>query len=75
VRGLRARGGVEVGAGWKDARTATATVRALSSGEHQFRPPANFRFVPVAEAKPEPDGAITLRVEKGRSYRLQATPP
>jgi hypothetical protein len=64
-----------VDVGWKDAQTVTATVRALISGEHQFRPPANFSFVPVAEAKPEPDGAITLRVEKGRRYRLQATPP
>jgi alpha-L-fucosidase 2 len=72
VRGLRARGGVEVDLAWKDAQTVTATVRALNSGEHKFRAPARFRFLTVAGGAPEEDGTIKLRVEQGKSYRLQA---
>jgi len=73
VRGLRARGGLEVDLVWKDAKTVTATVRGIRSGEHRLRPPANFRFVPVAGMQPEADGAIALRAEQGKSYRIQAT--
>ena len=74
VRGLRARGGVEVDLAWKDAQAVTATVHAMRSGDCQFRPPANFRFESVTGAQPGMDGAIKLRVEQGKSYRLQATP-
>jgi alpha-L-fucosidase 2 len=74
VRGLRARGGVEIDIAWEDAREVKATVHALSSGEHTFRAPANFRFVALAGARPQPDGTLKLRVEQGSSYRLQATP-
>ncbi len=73
VRGLRARGGLEVDLSWKDAHSVTATVRALSSGVHQFRPPAKFRFLAVGGAQPDPEGSVTLRVEQGQSYKLQAT--
>jgi alpha-L-fucosidase 2 len=73
VRGLRARGGVEVDLAWTDAKTATATLRGLSTGEHTFRPPANFHFLPVAGSKAQPDGTIKLHIEQGRTYRLQAT--
>jgi alpha-L-fucosidase 2 len=72
VRGLRARGGVEVDITWKDGKAVTATVRAIRSGEHRFRPPLNFRFLPLAGTQQEPDGVITLLAEKGKSYRLQA---
>jgi alpha-L-fucosidase 2 len=72
VRGLRARGGIELEIAWNDARTVTAKVRAIRSGEHQFRPPAGFRFLPVGDARPEANGAIRLRVEEGKSYLLQA---
>lgn len=73
VRGLRARGGLEVDIEWKNAERVTATVHGMLSGEQRFRPPANFRFLPAAEAKPEPDGSLVLHIEPGRSYRLQAT--
>ena len=35
--------------------------------------PAKFRFLAVSGAHPQPDGAIKLSVEQGKSYRLQAT--
>jgi alpha-L-fucosidase 2 len=72
VRGLRARGGVEIDIAWEDAGTVTATVHALSSEEHQFRAPVGFRFLHVAGAQQGTDGAIKLRVEQGKSYRFQA---
>jgi hypothetical protein len=49
-----------------------ATVHAIRSGEHRIRPPANFRFEAFAGAQQETNGAITLRVEQGKSYRLHA---
>jgi alpha-L-fucosidase 2 len=73
VRGLRARGGVEVDIAWKDSQTVTASVRALSPGDRSFRAPAAFRFVPTAGATPKPDGSIVLHLDPGKSYRLHAT--
>jgi alpha-L-fucosidase 2 len=72
VRGLRARDGAEVDLAWKDAQTVTATVHAIRSGEHQIRPPAGFRFVEAHGASQGADGAIKLRVERGRRYVLKA---
>ena len=72
VRGLRARGGVEVDIAWKDANSVTATVHGLSSGEHQFRAPAKFRFMAVAGGQPQTDGALRLQIQQGGSYRLKA---
>jgi alpha-L-fucosidase 2 len=73
VRGLRARGGVEVDLAWKDANSVEATVHGLQPGEHLFRAPANFRFLPVADVQPQSDGLVKLSVERGKSYRLKAT--
>jgi alpha-L-fucosidase 2 len=72
VRGLRARGGIEVDLAWKDGKTLMATVHGLSSGEHQFRVPANFRFLATAGARPQPDGTIKIQIQRGSSYRFKA---
>lgn len=74
VRGLRARGGIEVDLDWKDGNIVTATVHGLSSGERQFRAPVNFRFLPVAGAQLQPDGTIKLQIQKGKNYLIKATP-
>jgi alpha-L-fucosidase 2 len=73
VRGLRARGGLEVDLTWQAAAKVTATLRALSSREHKIRPPANFRFLHTPGTAPGLEGTITLHVEQGRSYALHAT--
>jgi alpha-L-fucosidase 2 len=73
IRGLRARGGLEVDLAWTDRRKLIATVRALRHGSHRFRAPANFHFSAVPTATPAADGAIQLIVETGRTYRMQAS--
>jgi alpha-L-fucosidase 2 len=72
VRGLCARGGAEVDIAWHDRKRITATIRAIQSGVHQFRPPPDFRFLSVHGVQSGEDGTITLRVEPGRSYRIEA---
>jgi alpha-L-fucosidase 2 len=74
VRGLRARGGLEVDIEWNADKQVAATVHALSANEHKFRPPARFHFLNAAGASPAEDGTIRLRVEQGKTYRLQAVP-
>ncbi len=73
VRGLRARGGLELDITWRNSEQVVTTAHGLRSGEHRFRPPTGFRFVNTAGAQPGPDGTINLSVERGQSYRLQAT--
>jgi len=51
-----------------------ATVFAVRSGTHQFRPAARFRFLPITNATTSGDGAIKLRVEEGKSYKLRGVP-
>jgi len=74
VRGVRARGGLEVDIVWTAGEKVTATVHALISREHTFRPPAGYRFRSVAGKSSGEDDTITLKVVQGRSYRLQAFP-
>jgi alpha-L-fucosidase 2 len=73
VRGLRARGGVEVDLNWQEARMVTATVHGVGSGEHSFRAPIGFRFLPTAGGKLNEDGTMVLRLEQGLSRQLRAT--
>jgi hypothetical protein len=69
---LRARGGLEIDIAWSDSSSAVATVHALRSAEHRFRPPVGFRFLSTAEVMPQADGTVTLRMEEGKTYRLKA---
>ena len=73
VRGLRARGGLEVDLAWKDSNSVEATVRGLISGQHRFRAPAGFRFLPITGAQIQDDGTIKLQIQRGTSYRFKAT--
>jgi alpha-L-fucosidase 2 len=72
VRGLRARGGLEVDITWRAGEKVLATVRASRPGEHSFRPPAGFQFVNISGPPLQPDSTIKLSVEQGTTYHLQA---
>ncbi|WP_353062420.1 glycoside hydrolase family 95 protein [Tunturibacter psychrotolerans] len=77
VRGLRARGGLEVSLQWKGARLIAAEVLALRTGTHQFRVQKGLRVAHAATSGVatklsvgiEPE-TVTLSVRKGKRYQL-----
>ncbi len=73
VRGLRARGGLEIDLEWQGGSNVSATVHALADGEHLFRPPAKFHFKSSEGLRPGPENSIYLTVRQGKRYRLRAT--
>jgi alpha-L-fucosidase 2 len=75
VRGLRARGGVEVEMTWRDGKPVFAVFTASLNGTHRVRPP---RGTPITEvhsgtsrlAVPKDAETIPVPMLAGRSYRL-----
>ncbi len=72
VRGLRARGGLEIDIVWQQRARVRVTVRALSDGHHRFRAPASFQFQPDKSSTEEARQQTELSVTKGGVYRLEA---
>jgi alpha-L-fucosidase 2 len=80
VRGLRARGGLEIDLAWKNGSPTSAEVRALRSGEHRFRAPAGNPILWIKNASgidvlehPSVNmkiSTVTLRVKSGEKYTL-----
>jgi alpha-L-fucosidase 2 len=76
VRGLRARGGVEVDISWRNGEARRAILRGLLDGRHKIRPPRGHKITAVrCEDKNTPlqengDGTIGLSIEKGKRYEL-----
>jgi alpha-L-fucosidase 2 len=79
VRGLRARGGVEVDLSWAQGRATAAELRPDVSGRHKLRPPRGQRVSSVAAGRrnvrftSEADGAVRLRLTAGVRYRVRLT--
>ncbi len=75
VRGLRARGGVEVEIAWRGGRPVTATLTAASDGAHRVRLPLGSR---IAEARSgterlavkESGGTVNLPLRAGQPCRI-----
>lgn len=76
VRGLRARGGVEVAIAWSGGRAVTATLTATRAGRHALRPPRgqNIKVI-VADGRPvetsdASGGAVRIRVTADTAYQV-----
>ncbi len=68
VRGLRARGGVEVGIAWRGGKAVTASLRPQSSGMQRVRAPKDQS---IAGAKPLAGGAYEIELQRGRERVLK----
>ncbi|MBL8214806.1 MAG: glycoside hydrolase family 95 protein [Bryobacterales bacterium] len=68
VRGLRARGNVEVDVAWTDGRAREVTLRSGRDGTLKLRPPQGQSF---PGRTLNPDGVLDLPVARGRRYTLR----
>ena len=77
IRGLRARGGVEVDLSWANGRATAVELRPDVSGEHKLRPPRGQRISSVMaggrslKLSAEADGVVGLQLKAGVSYRIR----
>jgi alpha-L-fucosidase 2 len=73
VRGLRARGGFEIGFKWVDGRLLRASLRSTIGGSCRIRVPADMWITslnePVLGTSPD-SGVIEFMTERGRTYIL-----
>jgi alpha-L-fucosidase 2 len=68
VRGLRARGAVEVGIVWRDGKASTVSLRTQTDGVRRVRPPAGQS---IAGMKPLEDGSFEIKLQRGREQVLR----
>jgi alpha-L-fucosidase 2 len=76
IKGLHARGALEVDLSWKDGKATVAVLRTGAGGEYKLRAPIGQRIANVTEGgKSLPisalaDGAVGLKVTARREYRI-----
>ena len=72
IKGLCARGGVEVDIEWQSGRAKSVVVRARVNGEHKLRTRVGQKIETVNGRKvaTQSDGTVKLKVLKGRQYQL-----
>ena len=76
IKGLRARGGVEVDLSWTACKARLAVLRPAVSGEHKLRPPRGQQIAVVIEnGKKLPiqvlsDGGAILKLVSERKYEV-----
>jgi alpha-L-fucosidase 2 len=76
IKGLRARGAVEVDVSWTAGKAREAVLRARAGGEQKLRPPRGQQLALVSEdGRRLPftvtaDGLVRLRMAAGKVYRI-----
>lgn len=79
VKGLCARGGVEMDLRWAGGKVAGCTVRPRSAGPYSFRAPQGQKIVAVQDGlkktppTQQPDGSFLAKLEAGRVYGFKFT--
>lgn len=77
IKGLKARGAVEVGINWKNGKAVDATLRPRFSTTLRLRPPGGQRIVAIssngknAPFHPAAGGVFEFEAKAGRIYRLR----
>ncbi len=74
VAGLRARGGIGVDLSWSGGKATECILRPDFTAEYRIRAPRGQKVVQVSggvKAHYEPDGVGSLKLNKGRVYRLR----